>query len=158
MMISSQESIQIVDLDSGESRRVPKSTGIPIDFAIIIEENVAYWVNNLEEIFSSKINSSGNYKVNNNPFINNSIRQQRLGHNFMIILFQLTSINGSASSICVDWVSRSVYWTQQEITSTDSSYVMYRADLGMPNNRPLITRILTRRQPMYSLQIAPMLR
>ncbi|XP_032516846.2 proto-oncogene tyrosine-protein kinase ROS isoform X1 [Danaus plexippus] len=132
VMISSQESIQIVDLDSGESRRVPKSTGIPIDFAIIIEENVAYWVNNLEEIFSSKINSSGNYK--------------------------LTSINGSASSICVDWVSRSVYWTQQEITSTDSSYVMYRADLGMPNNRPLITRILTRRQPMYSLQIAPMLR
>lgn len=65
VMISSQESIKIVDLDSGESELIPKSTGIPIDFAVSIEENVAYWVNNLEEIFSSRINGSGNYKVRN---------------------------------------------------------------------------------------------
>lgn len=62
-MISSQESIKIVDLDSGESEIIPKSTGIPIDFDVAIEENIAYWVNNLEEIFSSRINGSGNYKV-----------------------------------------------------------------------------------------------
>ncbi|XP_039755125.1 proto-oncogene tyrosine-protein kinase ROS isoform X1 [Pararge aegeria] len=131
VIISSQESIKIVDLDSGESELIPKSTGIPIDFVVNIEENVAYWANNLEEIFSSRINGSGNYK--------------------------LTSINGTATSICVDWVSRSVYWTQLEITSTES-YVMYRADLGIPNTRPHITRVLARKQPIYSLQIAPKLR
>ncbi|XP_045449564.1 proto-oncogene tyrosine-protein kinase ROS [Melitaea cinxia] len=130
VMISSQESIKIVDLDSGESEIIPKSTGIPIDFDVAIEENIAYWVNNLEEIFSSRINGSSNYK--------------------------LISINGTASSICVDWVSRSVYWTQRELASTES-YVMYRADIGIANTRPYLKRILTRKQPVYSLQIAPML-
>ncbi|XP_050679139.1 proto-oncogene tyrosine-protein kinase ROS-like isoform X2 [Leptidea sinapis] len=131
IMISSQEAIKIVDLDSNESETIPKSTGIPIDFAIDIEENVAYWVNNLEEIFSSRVNGTGHYK--------------------------LTSINGTATSICVDWVSRSVYWAQLEITSIES-YVIYRADLGLPNTRPHITRILSRRKPIHSLQIIPLLR
>lgn len=63
VMISSQESIKIMDLDSGESEIIPKSTGIPIDFAVSIEENIVYWINNLEEIFSSRINGSGHYKV-----------------------------------------------------------------------------------------------
>lgn len=62
-MLSSQESIKIIDLGTGESEIIPKSTGIPLDFAIDIEENVAYWVNDLEEIFSSRINGSGHYKV-----------------------------------------------------------------------------------------------
>jgi hypothetical protein len=63
VIVSSQESIKIVDLDSGESETIPKSMGIPIDFAVSIEENIVYWVNNLEEIFSSRINGSGHYKV-----------------------------------------------------------------------------------------------
>ncbi|CAH0586987.1 unnamed protein product [Chrysodeixis includens] len=129
VMVSSQESIKIIDLDSGESEMIPKSTGIPVDFAVSIEENTVYWVNNLEEIFSSRIDSSSHFK--------------------------LTSINGSASSMCVDWVSRSVYWTQLEITSIES-YVTYRADLGMPNTRPHLTRVMARKQPVYSLQIAPL--
>ncbi|CAB3226870.1 unnamed protein product [Arctia plantaginis] len=129
VMISSQESIKIIDLDSGESETIPKSTGIPIDFAVSTEENIVYWVNNLEEIFSSRINGSGHFK--------------------------LTSINGSATSMCVDWVSRSVYWSQLEITSIEA-YVVYKADLGMPNTRPHITRLFARKQPIYSLQIAPL--
>ncbi|KAJ8716622.1 hypothetical protein PYW07_003249 [Mythimna separata] len=129
VMVSSQESIKIIDLDSGESETIPKSTGIPVDFAVSTEENIVYWVNNLEEIFSSRINGSGHFK--------------------------LTSINGSATSMCVDWVSRSVYWTQLEITSIES-YVTYRADLGMPNTRPHITRVFARKLPIYSLQIAPL--
>ncbi|XP_075975168.1 receptor protein-tyrosine kinase sevenless [Anticarsia gemmatalis] len=129
VMVSSQESFKIIDLDSGESEMVPKSTGIPIDFAVSTEENIVYWVNNLEEIFSSRINGSGHFK--------------------------LTSINGSATSMCVDWVSRSVYWSQLEMTSIES-YVTYRADLGTPNTRPHITRVFSRKQPIYSLQIAPL--
>lgn len=62
-MLSSQEFIKIVDLDSGESETIPKSTGTPVDFAVSVEENIVYWVNNLEEIFSSRINGSGHYKV-----------------------------------------------------------------------------------------------
>ncbi|XP_026748879.2 proto-oncogene tyrosine-protein kinase ROS isoform X1 [Galleria mellonella] len=131
VIISSQESIRIVDLDSSESETIPKSMGIPIDFAVSIEENIVYWVNNLEEIFSSRINGSGHYK--------------------------LTSINGTATSIAVDWVSRSVYWSQLEIVSTES-YVVYRADLGVPNTRPHISRVFARRQPIYSLQVVPLLR
>lgn len=64
VMISSQDAIKIVDLDSSESEIIPKSTGIPVDFGISIEESLVYWVNNLEEIFSSRINGSGHYKVN----------------------------------------------------------------------------------------------
>ncbi|XP_041979738.1 proto-oncogene tyrosine-protein kinase ROS isoform X2 [Aricia agestis] len=131
VMISSQDSIKITDLDTGESETIPKSTGTPIDFVVAIEENIAYWVNNLEEIFSSRINGTGHYK--------------------------LTSINGSATSICVDWVSRSVYWIQREILSTES-YVMYRIDLGIPNTRHHVTQILSSKQPMYSLQISPLTR
>lgn len=63
VIISLQEFIKIVDLDSGESEIIPKSTGTPVDFAISIEENFVYWVNNMEEIFSSRINGSGHYKV-----------------------------------------------------------------------------------------------
>ncbi|CAK1585368.1 unnamed protein product [Parnassius mnemosyne] len=129
VMLSSQESIRIFDLDSGESEIIPKSTGKPVDFVVSTEENVVYWVNNLEEIFSSRINGSGHYK--------------------------LTSINGSATSICVDWVGRSVYWTQHDITATES-YVTYRADLGIPNTRPKISRVFSRKQAIYSLQIAPL--
>lgn len=62
-MISTQESIKIIDLDSGDSETVPKSTGIPVDLAVSIEENIVYWVNNLDEIFSSRINGSGHSKV-----------------------------------------------------------------------------------------------
>ncbi|CAH2047113.1 unnamed protein product, partial [Iphiclides podalirius] len=129
VMLSSQESIRIFDLDSGESEIIPKSTGKPVDFVVSTEENIVYWVNNLEEIFSSRINGSGHYK--------------------------LTSINGTATSICVDWISRSVYWTQHELTATES-YVTYRANLGIPNTRPKISRVFARKQPTYSLQVAPL--
>ncbi|XP_028033617.1 proto-oncogene tyrosine-protein kinase ROS isoform X3 [Bombyx mandarina] len=129
VMISSQDAIKIVDLDSSESEIIPKSTGIPVDFGISIEESLVYWVNNLEEIFSSRINGSGHYK--------------------------LTSINGSATSLCFDWVSRSVYWTQMEVTSLEA-YATYRASLGIPNTRPQLSRIFTRKQPMYGLQILPL--
>ncbi|KAG7298947.1 hypothetical protein JYU34_017413 [Plutella xylostella] len=84
VMISTQESIKIIDLDSGDSETVPKSTGIPVDLAVAIEENIVYWVNNLDEIFSSRINGSGHSKV--------------------------TSINGTLLSMCYDWASRAVYW------------------------------------------------
>ncbi|CAK1555335.1 unnamed protein product [Leptosia nina] len=131
VMISSQESIKIVDLGTGETEIIPKSTGIPLDFAVDLEENVAYWENDLEEIFSSRINGSGHYK--------------------------LTSINGTATSICVDWVSRSVYWSQLERASVES-YVIYRANLGSPNTRPHITRVLARHQRIHSLQIIPLMR
>lgn len=63
--MSSQEAIKIVDLDSGESETIPKSTGKPVDIAVSVEENIVYWVNDLEEIFSSRINGSGHYKVSN---------------------------------------------------------------------------------------------
>ncbi|XP_068617317.1 proto-oncogene tyrosine-protein kinase ROS [Battus philenor] len=129
VMLSSQESIKIFDLDSGESEIIPKSTGKPVDFVVSVEENIVYWVNNLEEIFSSRINGSGHYK--------------------------LTSINASATSICVDWVGRSVYWSQHEVMATES-YVTYRANLGIPNTRPEIARIFSRKQPIFSLQIAPL--
>lgn len=66
IMVSSQESIKILDLDTGEAETIPKSTGIPVDFAISIEENIVYWVNNMQEIFSSRINGSGHYKVRPN--------------------------------------------------------------------------------------------
>ncbi|XP_013148027.1 PREDICTED: protein sevenless-like, partial [Papilio polytes] len=102
VMISSQESIKTFDLDSGDSEIVPKSTGRPVDFVVSTEENVVYWVNNLEEIFSSRINGSGHYK--------------------------LTSINASATSICADWVGRAVYWSQHEVTASEA-YVVYRARL-----------------------------
>ncbi|KAJ2951162.1 hypothetical protein O0L34_g5554 [Tuta absoluta] len=128
VMISSQEAIKIVDLDSADSEIIPKSTGIPKDFTVSIAENIVYWVNDLEEVFSSRINSSGHYK--------------------------LASINGSATSICVDWVGRSVYWAQLEMTSSEA-YVVYRADLGVANNRPAMVKVLARRQPIYSLQISP---
>ncbi|XP_014362622.2 proto-oncogene tyrosine-protein kinase ROS isoform X1 [Papilio machaon] len=129
VMLSSQESIKIFDLDSGESEIIPKSTGKPVDFVVSTEENVVYWVNNLEEIFSSRINGSGHYK--------------------------LTSINASATSICADWVGRAVYWSQHEVTATES-YVVYRASLGIPNTRPQIARLFARKQPIYGLQIAPL--
>lgn len=61
--MSSQEALKILDLDSGDSEDIRKSTGVPIDFDVAIEENIAYWVNSFQEIFSSRINSSGNYKV-----------------------------------------------------------------------------------------------
>ncbi|XP_049872297.1 proto-oncogene tyrosine-protein kinase ROS isoform X2 [Pectinophora gossypiella] len=131
VLISSQESIKIIDLDSGESEIIPKSTGIPLDFTVSIEENIVYWVNNLEEVFSSRINGSGHYK--------------------------LASITDTATSICVDWVGRSVYWAQMEMTSSET-YVVYRADLGIPNTRPHISRMFARRQPIYSLQISPLQR
>ncbi|KAJ0183261.1 hypothetical protein K1T71_001237 [Dendrolimus kikuchii] len=129
VVMSSQEAIKVVDLDSGESETIPKSTGKPVDFAVSVEENIVYWVNDLEEIFSSRINGSGHYK--------------------------LTSINGSATSICMDWVGRSVYWTQRELTSPES-YVAYRADLVTPNTRPQIRRVFSRKQPLSSLQIVPL--
>ncbi|KAI5646079.1 protein tyrosine kinase domain-containing protein [Phthorimaea operculella] len=131
VMISSQEAIKIVDLDSAESEIIPKSTGIPKDFTVSIAENIVYWVNDLEEVFSSRINSSGHYK--------------------------LASINGSATSICVDWVGRSVYWAQLEMTASEA-YVVYRADLGIANNRPAMVKVLARRQPIYSLQISSLQR
>lgn len=62
--MSSHEALKILDLDSGESEDIRKSTGVPIDFDVAIEENIAYWVNSFQEIFSSRINSSGNHKVN----------------------------------------------------------------------------------------------
>ncbi|CAG9787793.1 unnamed protein product [Diatraea saccharalis] len=62
VIVSSQESIRVVDLDSEESETIPKSMSIPIDFTVSIEENIVYWVNDLEEIFSSRINGSGHYK------------------------------------------------------------------------------------------------
>lgn len=63
VMISSQESIKIIDLDSSESEIIPKSMGVPMDYGVSIEENIVYWANNLQEIFASRINGSGHYKV-----------------------------------------------------------------------------------------------
>ncbi|XP_060801498.1 proto-oncogene tyrosine-protein kinase ROS isoform X2 [Amyelois transitella] len=126
VMMSLQESIKIIDLDSNDVETIPKSTGIPIDFSVSIEENIVYWVNDLDEIFSSRINGSGHYK--------------------------LTSINSKATSIAVDWVGRSVYWSQME----NSEVVVYRTALGIPNSRPNITRLFARKQRIYSLQVVPM--
>ena len=65
IVMSSHEALKILDLDTGDSENIRKSTGVPIDFDVAIEENIAYWVNSFQEIFSSRINSSGNYKVSN---------------------------------------------------------------------------------------------
>ncbi|XP_053604338.1 proto-oncogene tyrosine-protein kinase ROS isoform X2 [Plodia interpunctella] len=128
VIISSQESIKIIDLDSNDVETIPKSMGIPIDFGVTIEENIVYWVNDLDEIFSSRINGSGHYK--------------------------LTSINSKATSIAVDWVGRSVYWAQMETAEV----AVYRTDLAIPNSRPNITRLFTRKHRIYSLQVSPLQR
>lgn len=64
------------------------------------------------------------------------------------------SINGSASCIAMDWVSRTIYWAQREVSPTEIN-VVYRAQIGLPNTRPKINRLFTTENTIYNLQILP---
>ena len=59
------DSIRVADLDLGEgdTYTVSRSAGKPVDFAVSLREGVLYWMNELQEIFVSKLDGTGHSKV-----------------------------------------------------------------------------------------------
>lgn len=56
-------------------------------------------------------------------------------------------------SLCVEWIARAVYWSQQE----GAVNALYRATLA-PHARPRITWVLNTARPIHTLQISPFTR
>lgn len=70
MAISNHESIKIIDLDLG-NYHICTNSSKPVDFAINIRERLIFWLNDMKEIFVTKIGRIGHKKVfNGNKLIN----------------------------------------------------------------------------------------
>lgn len=131
LLVATMEDVKKVDLD--QRSNVTITPHIAVEIAHIAAESKIYWINEMQELVTAGVE----------------------GDNITKIL----TLNNTALSLCVDWISRSLYWTESSYEEFGSSvtYHVMKLDLSLWEAGILkFSRILSRSRRIVNLDVSPL--
>ncbi|XP_015109279.1 proto-oncogene tyrosine-protein kinase ROS [Diachasma alloeum] len=127
LLLATTDSVKLADLDLGTNETLTRHIAVEVRY--IAAENKLYWINEMQEIVTADLK----------------------GRNATKIL----SLNGTASSLAVDWVARNLYWAESR-RKIGGSRIM-KMDLSAWEGGSLIfERIITSERRIINLELSPL--
>ncbi|XP_034935442.1 proto-oncogene tyrosine-protein kinase ROS isoform X2 [Chelonus insularis] len=127
LIVSTTDSVKLADLDLKSNEILTRHIAVEVRY--FATEQKLYWINEMQEI----------------------VRADLKGNNATKIL----SLNSTATSLCVDWISRSLYWAET-LRKTGESNIM-KLDLNAWEfGKLVLEKIVTTSQSIVNLDISPL--
>ncbi|XP_012264218.2 proto-oncogene tyrosine-protein kinase ROS isoform X2 [Athalia rosae] len=130
ILVATLDAVRISDLDRGINDTITRH--IAIEVAYSAAENKIYWINEMQEMVIADIDSSNATKI--------------------------LALNNSASSLCVDWITRTLFWTESEYRETVVGSQIMRLDLtAWEAGYTKVEKIITTNRAASKLDISPLM-
>ncbi|XP_069689840.1 proto-oncogene tyrosine-protein kinase ROS isoform X2 [Periplaneta americana] len=128
LLLSTLDAVKITDCDKHENQTLSRSSGPPVDLAFISHENRLFWLSEMQELLSSKLDGRNRTKI--------------------------VTLNSTGLSIAVDWVARYIYWS--ETGDRPAGSTIYRLDLNQAERGQIYaSKVLSRPMFIHSIDISP---
>lgn len=127
LLITTMDMVRISDLDQQTNYTINRYS--VRELAYLASDMKIFWINDMQELVTSFVNGENATKI--------------------------LSLNNPAYSICVDWVSRSLFWTESSYKESGGSYIM-KLDLTAWDAGILkYKNIVTRSNRITNLDVSP---
>ncbi|XP_011494388.1 PREDICTED: proto-oncogene tyrosine-protein kinase ROS [Ceratosolen solmsi marchali] len=128
LLVATMEDVKKVDLDQCTNLTITRH--IAVEVAVLATESKIYWINEMQELVTADVD----------------------GRNITKIL----TLNNTALSLCADWISRNLFWTESNYEDSGISHIM-KLDITVWEAGVLkFSRILSRSRRIVNLDIAPL--
>ncbi|OXU31361.1 hypothetical protein TSAR_014934 [Trichomalopsis sarcophagae] len=128
LLVATMEDVKKVDVDQRTNLTITRH--IAVEVAHLATESKIYWINEMQELVTADVD----------------------GRNITKIL----TLNNTALSLCADWISRNLFWTESSYEDSGISHIM-KLDLTVWEAGVYkYSRILSRNRRIVNLDIAPL--
>lgn len=127
LLIITKDMVQISDLDQQVNHSINQQ--FIRELTYLAADDKIFWINEMQELVTSMMNGENTTKI--------------------------LSLNNPANSICVDWVTRNLYWTESSYKKSNGSYIM-KLDLSAWHSGVFkYKKIVSRNNRIVHLDISP---
>ncbi|XP_014219351.1 proto-oncogene tyrosine-protein kinase ROS [Copidosoma floridanum] len=127
LLVATMEDVKKIDLDERSNLTITRH--IAVEVANLAAEAKIFWINEMQELVTADADGRSITKI--------------------------LTLNNTALSLCADWISRSVFWTESDMES-GLSHVMKLDITVWEAGDYEYSRILTRNRRIVNLDIAPL--
>ncbi|XP_046600630.1 proto-oncogene tyrosine-protein kinase ROS isoform X2 [Neodiprion lecontei] len=128
ILVATPEAVRISDLDRQINDTITRHVAIEVAYSAV--ENKVYGINEMQEMMLADIDSPNVTKI--------------------------LKLNNTASSLCVNWVTRTLFWTEADYGESVSRNIM-RLDLtAWEAGYTIAEKIITTRNATLNLDISPL--
>lgn len=127
ILVATLDAVRISDLDRGVNDTITRHFAIEV--AYYSAENKIYWINEMQDLVVGDIDSSNATKI--------------------------LQAENPPSSLCLDWVTRTLFWTEPTSKDGSNSHIM-RLDLtAWEAGLTVVEKIVTTVREAFNLDISP---
>lgn len=94
LLVATADAVKMSDLDREINYMLTRHSARDVNYLEF--ENEIYWISEMQELVTSKINGTNATKI--------------------------LALNNTVHSLCIDWVARNLYWTEYNSTNQGESY------------------------------------
>lgn len=127
LIIATQDSVHIKDLDTNKDNMLLSGISTPVNIAYSTAENKLFWINDMKELFMYNTETMSKSKI--------------------------FDVNGTVTSLSLDWIQRSLYYVQVGSESDGSS--VYKLDLNLIEKGMRITQIFRTPSIIVNVEVSP---
>ncbi|XP_066586207.1 proto-oncogene tyrosine-protein kinase ROS [Prorops nasuta] len=127
LLVTTRDDVRLSDLDEEINYTITRHTAVEV--AYMAAENKLFWINGIQELVTSRLNGANVTKI--------------------------LRFNNTATSLCVDWVTRNLYWTEYEYEDA-GSYIVKLDLTTLYAGFLKFERIVTRKSQITNLDILPL--
>ncbi|XP_023290821.1 proto-oncogene tyrosine-protein kinase ROS isoform X2 [Orussus abietinus] len=96
LLVATLDAVRVTDLDQKINYTITRHIAVEVTY--LAAENKIYWINEMQEMVTSYLTGANVTKI--------------------------LALNNTALSLCVDWVSRTLFWTESGYKETSGSRIM----------------------------------
>ncbi|XP_008552558.1 proto-oncogene tyrosine-protein kinase ROS isoform X3 [Microplitis demolitor] len=128
LIVASIDALKLIDLDL--KTEIILTRHIAIEMRYVTIDNKLYWINEMQEIVMANLNGSNTAKI--------------------------LSLNNTATSMCVDWISRNLYWSELHRKSGVSSIIKLDLSAWESSGALLYEKIIKSSRNIVNLEVSPL--
>lgn len=128
LLVATMEDVKKVDLDQRTNITITRH--IAVEVAHLAAESKIYWINEMQELVTADVDGKKITKI--------------------------LTLNNTALSLCADWISRNLFWTESNYEDSGISHIVKLDVTVWEAGVYKFSRILSRNRRIVNLDIAPL--
>ena len=128
LLVATTDAVRMIDLDRNSNETITRH--IVSEVRYLAAEDKIYWINEMQEVVTFDMRGNNATKM--------------------------LTLNSTASSLCVDWVARNLYWSESTHRKTSGSRIIKLDLTAWEAGVVIFEPIVTRSRTIVNLDISPL--
>ncbi|XP_043279081.1 proto-oncogene tyrosine-protein kinase ROS isoform X3 [Venturia canescens] len=128
LLVATTDAVRMIDLDRRSNETITRHIVGEVRYLAV--ENKLFWINEMQEVVTSDMKGKNATKI--------------------------LSLNGTSSGLCLDWVSRSLYWSESTSRKNGASRIVKLDITAWEAGTLIYEQIITRTRSIVNLEVSPL--